>query len=95
MKYVRPDRTFIYYFDRRVDGTYVGIMVSRGYAWIIEGESNNPEMLRVRGEPQKIPMSGEGSPEFAAILQMLAPPHSELDRLLSGQLRFAEAAHIT
>ena len=60
MKHIRHDRTFIYYFDRRTDGTYVGIRVGRGYAWMIEGESNNPEMLTVRGNPEKVPMAGEG-----------------------------------
>jgi hypothetical protein len=91
MKHIRQDRTFIYYFDRRRDGSYVGIRVGRGFAWIIEGESNNPEMLTVRANPENFPMTGEGSKEFAAILNLLAPPNSELDRILSGQLRFADA----
>jgi hypothetical protein len=95
MKHIRHDRTFIYYFRRRTDGTFVGIRVGRGLAWIIEGESKNPEMLTVRGNPEKVPMAGEGSHEFAAILQMLAPPNSELDRLLSGQLRFADALSVS
>lgn len=90
MKHIRHDRTFVYYFDRRSDGTYVGIRVGHGHAWIIEGESSSPEALTVRGNPEKVPLTGEGSEDFAAILHMLAPPNSELDRLLSGQLRFAD-----
>jgi len=94
MKHIRPDRSFIYYFDRRRDGAYVGIRVGRGHAWIIEGESSNPEMLTVRGNSEKVPMADAGSAEFAAILEMLAPPNSELDRLLSGQLRFADVLSV-
>ena len=66
----------------------------RGHAWIIEGESSNPEMLTVRGSAVNLPMADAGSPEFAAILEILAPPNSELDRLLSGQLRFADVLSV-
>jgi hypothetical protein len=92
MKHVRRDRVFVYYLDRQLDGTYVGIRVGRGLAWIIKGDSNNPEMLQIHGNPEKVPMAREGSHEFAEILRMLAPPDSELDRLLSGQLRFSDVA---
>jgi hypothetical protein len=91
MRHVRHDRTFIYYFDRKPDGRYIGIRVGRGHAWIIEGESSNPESLAVHANPEILPMTSEGSADFVAVLHLLAPPNSELDRLLSGQLRFADA----
>jgi hypothetical protein len=96
VKHVREDRTFIYYFDRKQDGTYVGIRVGRSHAWRIEGiEGQIPERFAVCGQPEPIPAGNNLSEEFSAVAHMVGTVEPDLERILSGSMTFDGACNAT
>ncbi len=93
MKRIRrsPQGTFIYYWQRRKRG-FIGIRVSHTHAWVIVGDSPDPEQLLVIGPGPAIPLAPESqTPEFQDVLREVAPQHPELERLLSGDITFETA----
>ena len=91
MKHIPPDHAFIYYYERRLNKTFVGIRVSRSQACVVEGDSSDPTKLNVQGEPEELPMHSEGSEQFSAIREMLAASNPDLERLLTGALSLEKA----
>ena len=87
MKHIPPDHAFIYYYERRLDKKFVGIRVSRSQAYVVEGDSSDPTKLVIQGEPEELPMHGEGSERFYAVREMLAASNLELERLLRSSHR--------
>ena len=86
-----PHQTFIYYWQRRKRG-FIGIRVSHTHAWVIVGDSTNPEELLVIGPGPAIPLTPESqTQEFRDVLREVAPQHPELERLLSGDITFETA----
>jgi hypothetical protein len=93
MKRIRrsPQGTFIYYWQRRKRG-FIGIRVSHTHAWVIVGDSTEPEDLLVIGPGPTIPLTPESqTQEFREVLVEMAPQHPELERLLSGEITFETA----
>lgn len=96
MKHVQKDKTFIYYYERRKDCSYVGFRVGHSGAWLIESEITdvpnfNPEKMSISGKLHVIPLDEtKASPEFLANKEQLA--QQELDDLLSGKIDFDAAS---
>ena len=83
--------TYIYYWQRRKRG-FIGIRVSDTHAWVIVGDSTDPEDLVVIGPGPAIPLTPESqTQEFREVLREVAPQHPELERLLSGEITFETA----
>jgi hypothetical protein len=91
MKHVRPDHTFVYYYQQRPDGRHVGIRVGRTHAWVIEGDSGNPELLEVWGRAHRIPLDDQvASEQFLNVRGPIVDEHPELDRVLRGEVRLED-----
>ena len=93
MKRIRrgPQGTYIDYWQRRKRG-FIGIRVSHTHAWVIVGDSIDPEHLLVIGPGPTIPLTPESqTQEFREVLHEMALQHPELERLLRGDITFEAA----
>src|SRR5436189_701007 len=83
--------TYIYYWQRRKRG-YIGVRVSSTHAWVIVGNTPDPEDLIVIGPGPTIPIAPDSeTPEFREVRIEVSSQHPELERLLSGEISFEQA----